>query len=114
MLVSSLPEAKALAFNIVNTEAHDLLLPTDWMVIREIETNTAIPEEITTYRVAVRAKANAKTTKINSKTKLSTLQTYVTSEEFEEWPTKNALATEEPVDEEPTTEEPGEGVSFNI
>lgn len=95
MLVSSLSEAKTLASGTINTEAHSLLISTDWMVIREIETSVAIPEEITTYRAAVRAEANAKTTKINSKAKLSTLQTYVTSEEFETWPTKDALATEE-------------------
>ena len=64
------------------------------MVIREIETNVSVPDEITTYRAAVRAEANAKTTKIDSKAKLSTLQTYVTSEEFETWPTQGASAAE--------------------
>ncbi len=108
MLASSLSEAKALAFDMVNTEAHNLLLPTDWMVIREIETNVSVPDEITTYRAAVRAEANAKTTKINSKAKLSTLQTYVTSEEFETWPIQGASVVEEPVVEEPVVEEPVE------
>ena len=92
--ISSLPEAKTLASSAVQSKAYSLLLPTDWMVIREIETNVSVPDEITTYRAAVRAEANAKTTKIDSKAKLSTLQTYVNSEEFETWPTQGASAAE--------------------
>ena len=43
----------------VNLQAAAKLQPTDWMVIREAEGGTAVPSDITTWRAAVRTKANA-------------------------------------------------------
>ena len=44
---------------IINQQAGGLLQDTDWMVIREAEGGTAVPSAITTWRAAVRTKANA-------------------------------------------------------
>ena len=44
---------------IIDTEASDLLQATDWMVIRAAEGGTAVPSATTTWRAAVRTKANA-------------------------------------------------------
>ena len=44
---------------IINQQAAGLLQDTDWMVIREAEGGTAVPSNITTWRAAVRTKANA-------------------------------------------------------
>ena len=44
---------------IINQQAAGLLQDTDWMVIREAEGGTAVPSAITTWRAAVRTKANA-------------------------------------------------------
>ena len=44
---------------IINSQAGGLLQDTDWMVVRAAEGGTAVPSEITTWRAAVRTKANA-------------------------------------------------------
>jgi hypothetical protein len=44
---------------IINSQAAGLLQDTDWMVIREAEGGTAVPSATTTWRAAVRTKANA-------------------------------------------------------
>ena len=44
---------------IINSQAGGLLQDTDWMVIREAEGGTAVPSATTTWRAAVRTKANA-------------------------------------------------------
>ena len=43
----------------INQQAGGLLQDTDWMVIRAAEGGTAVPSDITTWRAAVRTKANA-------------------------------------------------------
>jgi len=44
---------------IINQQAGGLLQDTDWMVVRATEGGTAVPSDITTWRAAVRTKANA-------------------------------------------------------
>ena len=44
---------------IINSQAAGLLQDTDWMVIREAEGGTAVPSATTTWRAAVRTKANS-------------------------------------------------------
>ena len=54
--------ARGLKYNhkqIINQQAGGLLQDTDWMVIREAEGGTAVPGATTTWRAAVRTKANA-------------------------------------------------------
>jgi len=43
----------------INQQAGGLLQDTDWMVVRAAEGGTAVPSAITTWRAAVRTKANA-------------------------------------------------------
>ena len=43
----------------VDSQAGSLLQDTDWMVVRAAEGGTAVPSAITTWRAAVRTKANA-------------------------------------------------------
>jgi len=45
--------------DIINQQAGGLLQDTDWMVVRAAEGGTAVPSSITTWRAAVRTKANA-------------------------------------------------------
>jgi hypothetical protein len=45
--------------DIINQQAGGLLQNTDWMVVRAAEGGTAVPSDITTWRAAVRTKANA-------------------------------------------------------
>ena len=44
---------------VINSQAGGLLQDTDWMVVRAAEGGTAVPSAITTWRAAVRTKANA-------------------------------------------------------
>ena len=45
--------------DIINQQAAGVLQDTDWMVVRAAEGGTAVPSDITTWRAAVRTKANA-------------------------------------------------------
>ena len=50
----------------INSQAGGLLQDTDWMVVRAAEGGTAVPSAITTWRAAVRTKANAMCTAIGN------------------------------------------------
>ena len=50
----------------INLQAGGLLQDTDWMVVRAAEGGTAVPSAITTWRAAVRTKANAMCTAIGN------------------------------------------------
>ena len=50
----------------INQQAGGLLQDTDWMVVRAAEGGTAVPSAITTWRAAVRTKANAMCTAIGN------------------------------------------------
>ena len=52
--------------DIINQQAGGLLQDTDWMVVRAAEGGTAVPSAITTWRAAVRTKANAMCTAIGN------------------------------------------------
>jgi len=56
------PQHKA----VINQQAGGLLQDTDWMVVRAAEGGTAVPSDITTWRAAVRTKANAMCTAIGN------------------------------------------------
>ena len=61
--------ARGLKYNykaIINQQAGSLLQDTDWMVVRATEGGTAVPSSITTWRAAVRTKANAMCTAIGN------------------------------------------------
>jgi hypothetical protein len=48
------------------TKANTLLSPTDWQVVKAMETSSSVPSDISTYRSAVRSKANEIETAINA------------------------------------------------
>ena len=50
----------------INQQAGGVLQDTDWMVVRAAEGGTAVPSAITTWRAAVRTKANAMCTAIGN------------------------------------------------
>jgi len=50
----------------VNSQCGSILFDTDWMVVRAAEGGTATPSATTTWRAAVRTKANAMTTAIGA------------------------------------------------
>ena len=50
---------KSIKKDSINAQAGGILQSTDWMVIREADGGTAIPNNIKTWRASVRTKANA-------------------------------------------------------
>ena len=52
--------------NVINSQASGILSDTDWMVIREADGGTAMPNNIKTWRASVRTKANAMCTQIDN------------------------------------------------
>lgn len=55
------PLADAIAERIagIKREAHALLQPSDWYVVRQQETGEPVPENVSAYRASVRAAADA-------------------------------------------------------
>ena len=51
---------------VINREAYSNLQDSDWLVVRAAEGGTAVPSAWTTYRAAVRTKANAMQTSIDN------------------------------------------------
>ena len=65
--------------NIIKQQAQGLLNKTDWYVIKASEVESySVPEEITQYRTAVRAKSNEMETAIDNATDVDALKTLYT------------------------------------
>lgn len=58
----------------INQTAYSLLLPSDWMVVKALETSSTVPAEWTTYRAAVRSTATATVAAIDAVTDVAALQ----------------------------------------
>jgi len=58
----------------INQTAYAMLLTSDWMVVKAMETSTTVPAEWTTYRSLVRSTAAATVAAINAATDVPALQ----------------------------------------
>ena len=61
----------------INQNAYALLLPSDWMVVKAIETSTTIPADWTAYRAAVRTAAATAVAAIDASADVPALQAAV-------------------------------------
>lgn len=68
------------------TTAGTLLAPTDWMVVRELDNGTPMPEAYKTWRQAVRGASEAKVAAITATTTTDELATYITGADYPAWP----------------------------
>ena len=50
----------------INSTAYSILLPTDWMVVKAIETSTTVPADWNTWRESIRTTAATATTAIDN------------------------------------------------
>jgi len=82
--------------NQIKAQAAGLLQSTDWYVIRNAESSTAVPANVSTFRTAVRTKSNEMETSIDGAATVEALEalfTYtegaddVVSRPLGEWPT---------------------------
>ena len=67
----------------IRATAYSLLLPSDWMVVKSVETQTIFPEEWKTYRAAVRTASSEAVSAINAAADIPALQAAVQVN----WPT---------------------------
>ena len=67
--------------------AGKLLEPTDWYVVRQAETSTAIPADITARRAEIRTMCSAKETAINATADTDALADYIRSSDYTSWET---------------------------
>ena len=89
------PGVKTNEKNQIKAQAAGLLQSTDWYVIRNAESGTAIPADVTTFRTAVRTKSNEMETAIDNAATIEAVEalfTYTIGENDEssrplgEWP----------------------------
>jgi len=62
-----------------------LLAETDWYVVRESETSTAVPTDVATRRAEIRTLCNTKETAINATADTAALAAYITGSDYGEW-----------------------------
>jgi hypothetical protein len=89
------PGVKTNEKNQIKAQAAGLLQSTDWYVVRNAESGTAIPADVTTFRTAVRTKSNEMETAIDNAATIEAVEalfTYTVGEDDEssrplgEWP----------------------------
>ena len=76
-----LAEVKTFFNDVQDKKAYDLLLPSDWQVVKAFETSSSLPSNLSTYRTAVRTVANQRITQINACTTVSELRDLITTPE---------------------------------
>jgi len=72
-----LDELKSQWVKQVNQTAYSLLLPSDWMVVKALETSSAVPAAWTVYRASVRSTAADAVAAINACADVPALQAAV-------------------------------------
>lgn len=80
-----LTESKSTYVTQTNSKAYDILLPTDWLVVRSVENGTVIPADWNTWRQTIRVEAKNKVESIYACETADDLEAYVTSEAYSYW-----------------------------
>jgi hypothetical protein len=81
------------------TTAGTLLVPTDWMVIREADNGTAMDAETKALRQEIREATGVKVAAIEATADTDELAAYITSSDYSQWPSYAEAEAEETVDE---------------
>jgi hypothetical protein len=68
------------------TTAGTLLVPTDWMVIREADNGVLVPDEVKARREDIRLASGEKNAAIEATTDTAELAAYITGTEYPVWP----------------------------
>ena len=68
-----LTQCKTNVVNQTNSSAYSILLPTDWMVVKAIETNTTVPDAWNTWRQTIRTQAQNYIASVNACTTIDQL-----------------------------------------
>jgi len=68
-----LDTCKTNAVSQLKTTAYSILLPTDWMVVKSVETSTPIPSDWNTWRASIRTTCENAITAVNACTNVDEL-----------------------------------------
>lgn len=80
-----LATAKETMVSTTNSQAYDYLQPSDWLVVRQVENGTQIPEDWNTWRQVIRDEAQGKNATINACTSKDELNAYCQSADYRTW-----------------------------
>ena len=69
--------------------ANTLLIPTDWIIIREADNGVLADPALKTWRETVRLSAGSKVFEIEATTTTDELATYITGPDYPAWPPQN-------------------------
>lgn len=91
----NLTDIKANAFNQVNQTAYSILFPTDWMVVKSVETSTPINPDWNSWRASIRATADQTRTAITSAADVAAVQIIMSNIVWAKSPSQVALEAEQ-------------------
>ncbi len=94
---------KTNAINQVNSTAYSILLPTDWMVVKSVETSTPISPSWNSWRQSIRTTATATVSAIEGATDVDQVATIMGSINWPKDPDQVALEAAQVADQ-PITE----------
>jgi hypothetical protein len=81
------------------TTAGTLLAPSDWLVIRELDNGTVVPDAWRTWRESIRTATGEKVAAIEQTADTDVLAAYITGADYSAWPLDpNAPASPAPAD----------------
>lgn len=81
-----LADSKGTYISSIKSKAYEILQPTDWLVVRQVENSTPIPTDWNTWRENIRLESQDKVAAIDACEDAEALETYVTSEAYSFWP----------------------------
>ena len=87
-----LTSVKTNAFNTINNTAYSILFPSDWMVVKGIETSTPVNPDWNSWRASIRATADATRTAVTGAADVDAVQTIMSNINWAKSP--SALAAE--------------------
>lgn len=106
-----LTQVKSTAINQVNSTAYSILLPTDWMVVKAVETSTTVAPSWNSWRQSIRTTATSTVSAIEGATDVDGVATIMGAINWPKNPDQVALEAaqtveqaDEPVAETPVTE----------
>ena len=78
-IAKNISDIKSFYIKQINDKAYNLLLPTDWHIIKAKELGTNVDSKITTFRSAVRSKCNELETSFNAASNIDELKVILDS-----------------------------------
>jgi len=88
-----LDTCKTNAVSQLRTTAYTMLLPTDWMVVKSVETSTPIPTDWNTWRASIRTTCENAITEVNACADVDALATVISSVVWNKSPADTVLQT---------------------